>query len=432
MPEYTCTICEESITSSKRKIVECKNCKEACCLLCFKKYLIESENITPKCMFCSQNIPYSFIREICSINFCNTTLHEKRTKIEMERQKTLLPGTQHLANLEMERRKFFEEIKLYDDRINELKREIFIIQRQKNQVPWPTVHNINREENRITFIQKCPVEGCNGFLNSSWKCGICETYICSKCLVPKQNRVDENHVCDENLVASITSIKKDSKPCPKCATYIFKIEGCDQMWCVECKTAFSWKTGRIENGTLHNPHYFEYMRTVNSGMVPRQPGDIRPCDVVPNFTTIWHALSRWKRKNSNTRELERRVNTFFRNRNHFDRINIPRVNNDYQEEYSRIRIFYLLKDINEEVFKSKVSKILKKEERDTEILEIYNLYHTVTGEVLKNINEMLCNQCEEITIYEELNSTKKIIEFCNSKLTKLSKQFKNKIQLIKE
>ena len=65
-------------------------------------------------------------------------------------------------------------------------------------------------------------------------------------------------------------------------------------------------------------------------------------------------------------------------------------------------------------------------------MEIYNLYHTVTGEVLKNINEMLCNQCEEITIYEELNSTKKIIEFCNSKLTKLSKQFKNKIQLIKE
>ena len=164
-----CTICDEKYTASKRKKVKCKTCDEECCLECFKKYLLNSDNITPKCMFCSENISYSFIREICSVNFCNKDLNEKRTKIEVERQKSLLPGTQYLANLEIERRKYFKEIQLYDDRIDELKREIAIIQRQKSRVPWPTMEDIKTQDNKITFIQKCPVESCNGFLNSSWK-----------------------------------------------------------------------------------------------------------------------------------------------------------------------------------------------------------------------------------------------------------------------
>ena len=50
------------------------------------------------------------------------------------------------------------------------------------------------------------------------------------------------------------------------------------MWCTQCHTAFSWRTGEIETHVVHNPHYFQWMREQGSGAVPRAPGDVpQPC-----------------------------------------------------------------------------------------------------------------------------------------------------------
>lgn len=48
------------------------------------------------------------------------------------------------------------------------------------------------------------------------------------------------------------------------------VKNCDQMWCIECKTAFSWSKGTVEVGLVHNPHYYQWMRQ-NGGM-PRNNG----------------------------------------------------------------------------------------------------------------------------------------------------------------
>lgn len=67
--------------------------------------------------------------------------------------------------------------------------------------------------------------------------------------------------------------------CPKCNTVIEKeIGGCDQMFCIKCKTTFSWTTRRIvtKGEAHHNPHFYEWQREQRSGG-ERNPLD-NPCE----------------------------------------------------------------------------------------------------------------------------------------------------------
>ena len=74
------------------------------------------------------------------------------------------------------------------------------------------------EENK-KFVRKCPIEDCRGFLSTQWNCGTCEAKICCKC----NERKTEDHVCNPDNVQTMELLKKDSKPCPKCQSLIFKI-----------------------------------------------------------------------------------------------------------------------------------------------------------------------------------------------------------------
>ena len=134
------------------------------------------------------------------------------------------------------------------------------------------------------FIMKCPDDGCRGFLSTAYKCGICSKWTCPDCMVVIGLEKSAEHTCDPNTVESAKAIKSETRPCPKCGTRIFKIDGCDQMWCVMegCGTAFSWNTGEIVKGRVHNPHYYEWLRRNGGGAAPREAGDI-PCGGIPGW-----------------------------------------------------------------------------------------------------------------------------------------------------
>jgi hypothetical protein len=63
------------------------------------------------------------------------------------------------------------------------------------------------------------------------------------------------------------------------------VRNCDQMWCTQdgCNTAFSWNTGHVVTGIVHNPHYYEWLR--RTGAQARETGDI-PCGGVPGFRLL--------------------------------------------------------------------------------------------------------------------------------------------------
>lgn len=125
------------------------------------------------------------------------------------------------------------------------------------------------------YLQRCPVGDCLGFVaRHTGQCGLCAMVLCTKCRVVLSSGdggkvpvdsaaagVIADHVCDETTVAEVAAMATNTKPCPSCAAPIFRVAGCDQMFCTICHTAFSWSRGTIEKTTtIHNPHYFEWLR----------------------------------------------------------------------------------------------------------------------------------------------------------------------------
>ena len=141
---------------------------------------------------------------------------------------------------------------------------------------------------RRQFIMKCPEATCEGFLSQNYKCGMCDIQVCAACHVTKK----EDHVCDMELVETIKQIKKEARPCPKCASLISKIDGCDQMWCTQCNTAFSWNTGKIETQVIHNPHYFAWMRATGQVLPRMGEGPAHACAEINTLGTTMTCLRR--------------------------------------------------------------------------------------------------------------------------------------------
>lgn len=155
-----------------------------------------------------------------------------------------------------------------------------LLEREKAQIPatleMMANPNIIKEKKKVSHYQwVCPCpnpNGCNGLVDRNYECLICKAQVCKKCREIKL----EEHTCKPETVATVKILKgKDTKPCPKCAAPIFKIDGCDQMFCDApgCKTAFSWSRGTIETGVIHNPHAIAWLRKTGQQNHPRLLGN---------------------------------------------------------------------------------------------------------------------------------------------------------------
>ena len=140
------------------------------------------------------------------------------------------------------------------------------------------------EQKTTSFIKPCPVNDCKGFLSTKHKCALCDTHCCSECfeiigkVSPDKSYAElkDEHKCDPNNVESAKALKKECKPCPKCGVPVYKISGCEQIWCVCCHTAFNFSTGKIDTGRIHNPHYNEYLQR-NKQAIPAVPLHQQQC-----------------------------------------------------------------------------------------------------------------------------------------------------------
>lgn len=132
----------------------------------------------------------------------------------------------------------------------------------------------NQQLQQYNYTYKCVRNGCAGYLKD-WTCELCETVVCPEC---REIKAGAAHSCDPLTVESVKAVTAEAKPCPKCSSSISKVDGCDQMWCTQCRTAFSWATGVVETAVIHNPHYYAWMRTQPAGLPPVREGQAADCE----------------------------------------------------------------------------------------------------------------------------------------------------------
>ncbi len=268
-----CSVCINKLTAKATVVCPVASCEYVACKTCVQTYLLNT-HLEAHCMNCRNKWNLDFVKKSLGNTFVTTDYKQHRAAILAD--KVIARKEEYLENASayktlMEDKKILNRL---NPEVSELRRayqqKYKELEQIRAQVAQKT-HELERLEHRVSTVQKrvktftmsCQNAECRGMLDSNFYCLLCEQKTCNKCLTV----IEPEHVCNPDTVATAALIIRSSKPCPKCGMRISKIDGCDQMWCVECKTAFSWNTGAIETGTLHNPHYYQWMR--DNGGMPR-------------------------------------------------------------------------------------------------------------------------------------------------------------------
>lgn len=425
----SCNICAEYYNKVNRKVVKCCACDFESCRDCVKKYMMGSKE-EPSCMSCKVAWDRNFLLEQLGKTFMTRDYRDYREDLLVEREMGFLQATQPHVERAIRMEQLKEEISMLKKRLPTLEKELKELKDGGDLVE------------RKKFVRKCPNGDCHGFLSSALKCGLCQCWVCSDCREVKGFSTEEKeaHECNKDTIESVKLLEKDSKPCPKCTSLIFKIEGCDQMYCVECHTAFSWNTLKIESGVIHNPHYFEYQRVTNGGVAPRNPNDVQCGRELDNYFVsrlieeITPLPENWIREVTNTGIRYYNKNTKMHhyskpaNQEVLDIVEICRqvihVRFTEQPRFATERTLYSNMQLRIDFMRNKITKnamkkILQKREKETtkkgEISNLLQMYVSCMTDLFYRLYE----ENELVKIKEEMNVLRKYVNTCFGKIRKM-------------
>ena len=260
------------------KSIECPYCKFQACTDCYKQSFIINlkegiRNIKCLDIRCNKVFNDDFIYKNLPRNFLKKDIKKYEENILLEKEKAMFGETIELISRNKKIKNLEEQKKIYLEKITMLEVDIYKLKYNKTD---------KEKKKKVNIVRKCPDNKCNGYLDSENTCGICDLILCSKC----ENIKKEEHKCNNDDIKTVELKYKTSKPCPNCSIMTFKVDGCSQVFCAPpCNegkgTAWNFNTGEIDNGPIHSPDYYEYMRKNNGGIVPRQ--DCRMENEIPEL-----------------------------------------------------------------------------------------------------------------------------------------------------
>jgi hypothetical protein len=419
-----CQICDELLNESKRKKVSCPYCGFDACRTCCETYLL-NESI-PKCMNneCNREWTRQHISSRFTHKFIITELKKHKEELLFNQEKALLPATQPIVEDEIRKEKILYKI-THD--INE-KIRLLLIEKRILESELYSSRNRPVNQERAEFVMACPDSDCRGYLSTQWKCGLCNKWACPDCHQNKGLNRDAEHSCNPDDVATAELLARDTKNCPNCRYGIFKIEGCDEMFCTQCNTTFNWRTGRIQDAG-HNPHYFEWLRR-NGNEIPRNPGDV-PCEqrnlTHNTFITINRLIKNQHTNHTSQQQICGKLEKIIRNTIHvrFEERRNDTPNNIRRNE--KLRVKYMRKRITEDEFKNTLQRDDKKFQKNREINNVYEiLTNTITDIIFRFLDVLQNSNTLNAKILKEVDP---IVQYVNECLVDISKTYSCKLRL---
>jgi hypothetical protein len=419
-----CSICIEMMNKSTRKNVNCNHCNYSACRSCYKHYLLAT-NDNAHCISCKNEWSRNDLVEKFDNNFVNVTYKQHRENVLLDRERSKMASTQPYVEQRIANKKTSLEIDELEQIRKEITRKILEKKRQFNP--------INEVEKRV-FTKKCTYDDCKGYLSTQWKCGLCNHWSCPDChvVIGLERGIEKSgieHVCVPDTLATAKLLDSDTKCCPDCSTSIYKIDGCDMMFCTMCHTSFSWKTGKVETGVIHNPHYFEWLR--NSGtQIDRNPHEVRCGREIDQYfirtidSKIQHSeiLKVYFKefRNSQTNLIHMRYVVL-------NDYSVPTGDNNRQ-----LRIDYMMNIIDFNEFKKMLQRHEKQLNKKQDYFNIIHMFITCQTDISYRINEILTCESKPIlrTNYKEIfnplfEESSMLLEYTNNCLLDISKLYKS-------
>lgn len=433
-----CSICDEKLNKSTHKPIVCKGCDEGiiACKTCVKKYMLTSITLLPQCMNCRTEWSDEFIAESIDRTFISGEYKKHLKEVVLEREMSKMPATMPIAE-KQKKIDVIEDIrKKWVLKRNELRNQLREVEAEIitciNAVQAISITHPSQKAEKIEYDVKCPnPTDCRGIMSRN-KCGLCNIKTCGQCLEISGFTKEEQdaHICKPENIESAKLIKKEAKPCPKCGIPICKIDGCDQMWCpaTGCDTAFSWRTGQIDYGRRHNPHYYQRQRELavinGQGAPPREPGDIL-CGGLCGMYEMRQIFNRYN-KCENKEEINQIceiLSNLHRKVNHFTEILLPQARTLARNSANlqNHRVDYLLDKITKEKLNDLAMRAMTVHNKNIKIVDLYELI-CVSGRELfshliscgKSGNEFIAEIKKKIQEFSDLRM------YCNIEFAKIS------------
>jgi len=372
------------------------------------------------CFDCKNPFTDNYLVNNLGRNWLTTIYKVHRREMLYQREGIAkLPDSMNAALVIINIRKEEDLVRDARAKINELRRDIRELE-HKMSASYVNIRGYRNggtlSETKAIFTMPCPADDCRGYLSTAYKCGSCDLYTCPKCFeLVGHTRNDETHVCKEENIQSAELVRKETKPCPSCGTRIYKIEGCDQMFCTHCKKPWSWNTGKLDlSGRLHNPHYYEWLR--RNGGVPRNPDDVQ-CDreFTPHLVT--KIRLRIEKNHPDLFPIFVKCENVVRTMIHLEH-HIPRPQ-DYEHRNEMMRFDYLMNKISETKMKIQLELNERNNNKKQEFYDIFLLIKTAITDIMLRISHNLQEKTSNNT-HEILYEIDPLLKYANECLDEVS------------